>query len=381
MHGHFADTLILLLVVGARLLVPLLIPKFPLPAIVAALVIDAADQSIFQKYTNLDLAGYQSYDKALDIYYLTIAYLSVIRNWTNGFAAEIARLLWYYRLVGVVLFELLEMRALLFVFPNTFEYYFIAYEVVRTGWNPRRLTRSTVLRMAGVIWVAIKLPQEWWIHIAQNDFTDFMKETILGVDADAAWAKAFGNRPGVTAVLFAVAMVAVVGGRILWTRLPERDWSIRFNVDRSIAPGSAGVSTGGIGVDEMDDEGPELRWPIIEKITLISLVSMVFGQMLGISISNWQVIPAAALVVVVNAGISQWFVRRGTEWGALLPSFVSLALINTALLMLYAAWAGEGRVNRALAGFFGALLTLITVMYDRFRGMRRRSVEVSIQLA
>lgn len=381
MHGHLVDILIFLLVVGARLLVPLLIPRFPLPAIVAALVIDAADQSIFQKYTSLDLGGYQSYDKALDIYYLTIAYLSVIRNWTNGFAVEVARFLWYYRLVGVVLFELLEMRALLFVFPNTFEYFFIAYEVVRTGWNPRRLARSTVLWMAGVIWVVIKLPQEWWIHIAQNDFTDFMKETVLGVDADAAWSTAFGNRPATTAVLVGVAIAAVVGGRALWVRLPEQDWSIRFDVDRSIVPGSAGVATGGIGVDDMDDEGPELRWPIIEKITLISLVSMVFGQMLGISISNWQVIPAAALVVVVNAGISHWFVRNGAEWGALLPSFISLAVINTALLMLYVAWAGEGRVNRALAWFFGALLTLITVMYDRFRGMRRRAVEVSIQLA
>jgi hypothetical protein len=69
-----SDTLIFLLVVGARFIIPLFIPRFPLPAVLAALVLDAADQTIFQNHTTLDLAGYQTYDKALDIYYLTIAF-------------------------------------------------------------------------------------------------------------------------------------------------------------------------------------------------------------------------------------------------------------------------------------------------------------------
>ncbi len=377
MPNDLADTLIFLLVVGSRFLIPLLIPRFPLPAIIGCLVIDAADQTIFEKYTSLDLPNYQSYDKALDVYYLTIAYLSVIRNWTNGFAAEVARFLWYYRLVGVVLFELLEKRALLFVFPNTFEYFFIAYEVVRIGWNPRRLTRSAVLWMAGLIWVVIKLPQEWWIHIAQNDFTDFMKETVFGVDADAPWMTAFANRPIVSVVLMALIVALVVGVRILWGRLPERDWSIRFNVDKPMVPAAAQPESG---VEIPDGEGPELRWPIIEKIALISLVSVVFSQMLGVNISNWQVLPATALVVIVNASISHLFVRDGNEWGRLFPSFVTLAALNTILLVLYVTWAREGGVNRAQAIFFGALLTLITVMYDRFR-RERRAAEMPLQPA
>ena len=35
-------------VVLSRLFVPLLIPRFPLPAIIACLVIDAVDQTVFQ---------------------------------------------------------------------------------------------------------------------------------------------------------------------------------------------------------------------------------------------------------------------------------------------------------------------------------------------
>ncbi|MDH4280432.1 MAG: hypothetical protein OEW83_20400, partial [Acidimicrobiia bacterium] len=63
-----SDELIFLVVVVARLGVPLLILRFPLPAILSALVLDAADQTIFQNNTDLDLTNYQGYDKALDIY-------------------------------------------------------------------------------------------------------------------------------------------------------------------------------------------------------------------------------------------------------------------------------------------------------------------------
>ena len=70
-------------VVAARVLVPLAIPRYPLPAMLAALVIDGIDQTIFQTFTTLDLSGYQAYDKALDVYYLSIAYIATMRNWTN----------------------------------------------------------------------------------------------------------------------------------------------------------------------------------------------------------------------------------------------------------------------------------------------------------
>jgi hypothetical protein len=83
------DQLVFWAVVAARFLVPLLIPRYPLPAIVASLVIDGVDQTIFQQFTNLNLDGYQGYDKALDIYYLTIAYISTLRNWSNRFAFQV----------------------------------------------------------------------------------------------------------------------------------------------------------------------------------------------------------------------------------------------------------------------------------------------------
>lgn len=357
-----SDLAIFLLVVGARFLVPLLIPRFPLPAVLACLIIDAADQTIFERFTDLNLDNYQSYDKALDIYYLTIAYLSVIRNWTNGFAVEVARFLWYYRLVGVVLFELFEARFLLFVFPNTFEFYFIAYEVVRTGWDPRRLLRSHVLWLAGVLWVGIKLPQEWWIHIAQNDFTDFVQETLFGVDPETPWGETFANRPLVAGalivVLVALGLAALMGRR----RLPPQDWPLRLDVDRPIPV-----------IDRPDapQSFPMLDRPRLEKITLITLVAVIFGQMLQLGATNTQIFAATALVVVLNSGLSVWLAQRGSSWSSISREFVVLAALNTIVLAVFSAIVAEGVVNRAAALFFGLLLTLIITMYDRYRGIRR----------
>ena len=221
-------------VILARLLVPLLIFKYPLPAILACLVIDAADQSIFQAVVpDADLSGYQSYDKALDIYYLTLAYISTLRNWTSQFAVSIVRFLLYYRLVGVVLFELTQERWFLFIFPNTFEYVFIFYEAVRVRWDPTRMSKRLLLGATAFIWIVIKLPQEWWIHIAQLDTTDLVQEQIFGVPAGTSWVDTFAQRPYVL-VVFARrrgARSAVLAWWVFANVLPAPDRPITLRAD------------------------------------------------------------------------------------------------------------------------------------------------------
>jgi hypothetical protein len=85
-------TAVFIAVVGARFLVPLLIPRYPLPAILAALILDGVDQTIFQSL-GFDPPGYQGYDKAMDVYYLAIAYLATMRNWSSHSAVQVARFL------------------------------------------------------------------------------------------------------------------------------------------------------------------------------------------------------------------------------------------------------------------------------------------------
>lgn len=97
---------IVVAIVLARLLVPLLIPRIPL-VILVCLVLDAADNSLLARFTEVDLGPggpYQSFDKALDIYYLSIAYLATMRNWTSVPALRVAQFLFYYGLAALALF-------------------------------------------------------------------------------------------------------------------------------------------------------------------------------------------------------------------------------------------------------------------------------------
>ena len=355
------DLLIFVVVVGLRLFVPLLIPRFPLPAILAALVIDAADQTIFQNNTDLDLTGYQGYDKALDIYYLTIAYLSTLRNWTDPFAFGVARFLWYYRLVGVLLFELFDVRALLIIFPNTFEYFFIAYEVVRLWWNPARLNRRQVIGMAAFIWIFIKLPQEWWIHIAQLDFTDFMKEDVFGVSTSTSWGTAISENLWFVGLLVVVGIGIGFAVRKISRDAPAPDWSFNMDVDKTIRQ---------VELAEVPDRPRSiLSWYMFEKIALVSMVTIIFAQMLPGNDNNiLGTVVAVSFVIVANSFVGFRFAQRGRSWATTAGEFAVMAVVNLAAALVFIALArsGDERLNEAATVFFVLLLTLIVTMFDRY---------------
>jgi hypothetical protein len=359
-----SDEVIFLVVVGLRLGIPLLILRFPLPAILASLVLDAADQTIFQNNTDLDLANYQGYDKALDIYYLSIAYLSTFRNWADPFAARTAQFLWYWRLVGVVLFELTDTRALLIIFPNTFEYFFIAYEVVRLAWNPARLGRRQVLGLAAFIWIFVKLPQEWWLHIAQLDVTDFMKEDVFGVPVETSWADAIGENLWFVALLVVLAIAIALISRAALRASPPPDWRISLDVD-------AHAESTRIGADPVASK--LFGWDLLEKFMLTAMISIIFAQALpNIDATPIQLTFAVGFVVVSNAVVSQWLASRGHSWTSTLGQFVVMLIINIGTVIAYLALLrrSDEPVNEAAAVFFVLLLTLIVTLFDRYRPIR-----------
>ena len=43
---------------------------------------------------------------------------------------------------------------------------------MRLRWDPPRAPLRFWVITAAAIWIFVKLPQEWWIHVAQLDFTD-----------------------------------------------------------------------------------------------------------------------------------------------------------------------------------------------------------------
>jgi hypothetical protein len=356
---------IFIAVVLARLLVPLLIPRYALPAILAALVIDAADQTIFQQFTDLELDGYQGYDKALDVYYLAIAYLATIRNWRDPFAYKVAAFLWYYRLVGVVLFELTDTRALLLIFPNTFEYFFIAYEAVRTRWNPLRLSRRAVIGMAAFIWIFIKLPQEWWIHIAQLDFTDFMKEDVLGVTVETGWGEAFSQNLWFVALVAVLAVVLFFAARAGLRKAPAPDWDFTVDVDRHLPPPS---SDGGVG------RVPVVSWYTFEKVALMGLLWVIFAQVIPSSTSEpWQIMVGVAVIVGANALLTQWLISRWSlDWTSLGRHAVATIAMNLLIVVGYLVLlrSSDEETNNGATLFFVLLLSLVVTLFDRFHLVR-----------
>ena len=346
------DTVLVVAIVAARLLVPLLIPRFPL-VIIAALVLDAVDNSVLAQFTDVDLSPdgpYQSWDKALDIYYLAIAYLSTMRNWTSDAAFRICQFLFYYRLVGVVLFELLASRSMLLIFPNTFEYFFIAYELIRLRFDPARVTARFWLLVAVVLWVVVKLPQEYWIHIAQRDMTDTIVETPF---------------VGVALAVVGIAAIAVL---LLVVRpaLGTPTWGWRFAADR--LPTAAG--------DAHRRHAEELRrgrvavGELLEKAALLALLCIIFASILpSIGASPLQVTIGVALIVAANAAISMGFVLREhvgvasatARFGALVG--VNLVLVFVANLVL----TDDDDFQLGSGLFFAFLITLIIWLYDVYK--------------
>lgn len=339
-------TVVFVIVVGLRFLLPLFIPRFPLPAIIACLVLDGIDQTIFQTF-GFDPPGYQNYDKAMDLFYLSIAFLSSLQNWTHSGAVSISRFLFFYRMVGVMAFEITGVRTLLLVFPNTFEYFFIAYELVRLRWDPRRFSRRFWILVAAGIWVFVKLPQEYWIHVAQLDFTDTWK--------NVSWFAPLV----VTAVLVGLAVLwFVVRPRLL---PPDHAWRVAAD------PLPAEMDSAA----ERDAwTAAHVRvwsWSTLEKVVLIGLLSTIYARILpGLEVSDLRMFVGIAGYVVVNAAISIAFARRSGTREGLAGDFGVRVVVNLGLVLLARLLLGGNALDESATVFFVLLLSLLVTMHDRF---------------
>ncbi len=347
-------------VLAMRLLIPLAILRFPLPAILAALVIDAADQTIFQTMTNIDLErfNYQGYDKALDVFYLAVAYLAIFRNWKSAVAIAVGTFLWYYRLLGVTIFELTEWRPLLIIFPNTFEYFFIFFAIVRLRYNTDRFSTKFIVGAAAAIWIFIKLPQEYWIHIAKLDVTDFVKQDLFGVESSEGFGAAFGNRPIVAAALLAV-VVGLIGLAVWgWRRLPPADHPVTFDADK--LPNA-----------KTHDPLQQRRWHdgLAEKVILLALTTIIFAQALqATTATTGEIVVGVIVIVVANAALTQLVRGRETSWRTTMRAFFTTLAVNAVILLaINILLPNEEDEPFYSTAFFLFLLSLIIALYDRYR--------------
>ncbi len=358
-----ADWAIAAIVVFLRFFLPLLIPYFPLPAIIACLLLDGVDQTIFQTFTSLPLDGYQSYDKALDIYYLTVAYISTLRNWTNETAFQVSRFLLYYRLVGVTLFELFQWRPLLLIFPNTFEYFFIWYEAVRLWWDPKRLSRRTILLAAAAIWIVIKLPQEYWIHIAKRDMTDTVK-SLLGGTPESAWGPLLMDNLLVILLVVAAAAAALTFlVRFLRKNLrkPDHPLAIRAGAYTDPPTSEQLATARAVWVERIFDRD------LVEKVVLVSLLLTIFSTIIPTIETRPLTITLQVLVLIsYNTIVSHLMARRGRTIASGITHLLVMFLGNFAFIFAASFLPGVA-INLFNTLFVITLLSLIVTLFDRFQ--------------
>jgi hypothetical protein len=238
----------------------------------------------------------------------------------------------------------------LLIFANTFEYFFIAYEGVRTRWSTMRFSFRWWLAAAALIWVFIKLPQEYWIHIAKLDVTDILSEN--------AWAP-----PLLVAILLALAAAFWF---LVRPRLLPPDWDWKLAAD----PLPEEMDTAAEQTAWHAKWGAIHSWATAEKVVLVGLISVVYGEILpGSQTSTLQLFVGIAAVVVVNAGFTLALARR--SWTITSNGLAFLArLVANVVLVVVADWLlgrEGGDVDVSTTVFFLSLISLITTMHDRYR--------------
>jgi hypothetical protein len=173
------------LVIGAiRILGSLPVLRWPLAGGILAILVDLSDLLLRDV---LDLGGipdYQSFDKWVDQVYLG-AFLVVALRW-SGPERAISVGLYLFRLVGFVAFELTGERALLLLFPNVFEPWFLCVAAIHR-FRPRFVWRPATIVAVLAVLVAIKEVQEWALHgarlfdgISSLDFLEIVRRWLFG---------------------------------------------------------------------------------------------------------------------------------------------------------------------------------------------------------
>jgi hypothetical protein len=156
-------TLEVVVIAAIRICGSLPVLRWPLLGGLLAILVDLSDLLLRDL---LDLGGvpdYQGLDKWLDQVYLA-TFLVVALRWASP-ARTVAIALYVFRVIGFVAFELTHERALLLLFPNAFEFWFIA--VAFLGAERVAAWSRTRLAITIVVLTGLKEVQEWALHGAK----------------------------------------------------------------------------------------------------------------------------------------------------------------------------------------------------------------------
>lgn len=165
----------ILILTLARLLIPLTILRFPIAGVLTSMYLDLQDFNYLTIRTTQDMTNYQTWDKFMDIYYLTIAFLTTL-HWKEVFAKKMSILFYFYRALGVLVLFFFHERFMLVFFPNIFENFFLFYLLFKKFTNNAKL--FTTLPITTIVIASIVMPKlvaEYYLHI-------LLSPSVFGLD-------------------------------------------------------------------------------------------------------------------------------------------------------------------------------------------------------
>jgi hypothetical protein len=149
-----------------RIVGSLVVLRWPFAGALIAIGVDLTDLLLFDLMAGGPApAYYQSFDKWADQVYL-LAFLVVALRDFRPLEKRIAVGLYLFRLVGFVTFELGAPREILLVFPNLFEFWFVAVVTVAHFRPAFTWTPARAAAVLAALLVA-KLAQEWALHVGR----------------------------------------------------------------------------------------------------------------------------------------------------------------------------------------------------------------------
>lgn len=154
------------LVIAIRILVPFTIPRWPFWGMLLAAAADASDVIILDKFGWGILEGrgiYHELDKFFDIYYLSFAAYTTLQ-WENALLRRTALALFFWRLAGVIVFEITQIRQIFFFAPNIFENFYLIVSGLRLFFPASHINNLKRFLLVLLIAALPKIIQEYIMH-------------------------------------------------------------------------------------------------------------------------------------------------------------------------------------------------------------------------
>lgn len=166
------------IVVLIRLAVPLLILRWNLAGSIFAIIADNLDVVILDFLGVKEFGPYNRVDKFLDIYFYLIAGYTML-SWRNKFARNTGAFLLGYRLIGTVIYEFTNIRALLFIFPNVFIFFFMYYLIYLKLFKRELFTSFRNALPILIFLILLKLGHEYMLHVIQFPIYEWIKGNMF----------------------------------------------------------------------------------------------------------------------------------------------------------------------------------------------------------